>query len=136
MTQMPPPRTGCSSISPGDPIHINLLRKGFRECMDLMYSGHTFHVALICCLVLFTSNSTAEKALVILAALAEGVCIIGSRIHYTSDVLVSLLLSVMLFYSWPGVDNVFKHVYRGGLYGEMLGAQGAQRRTLAYRRPR
>jgi hypothetical protein len=53
--------------------------------------------------------------------LIELLLIIGSRIHYTADVLVGTLMTILIFYAWPGINNVFRHIYEGGIYGATLG---------------
>jgi|688.fasta_scaffold455635_2 hypothetical protein len=120
VTQLPPALPGCSTIKTGDKLHFRVFGKGWHECLDYMYSGHSLHCVLIALFTLFLSNSIIEKTLIILATLVELVFIIGSRMHYTSDVLVGTLISILVFFSWPGVGNVLKHIYNGGKYGELL----------------
>ena len=120
VTQIPPALPGCSTVNKGDSLYFNIFRKGWNECLDYMYSGHTIHCVLVALFTLYLSTNTFEKTLVILATVIELVFIIGSRIHYTSDVLVGTLVTILIFFSWPGIDNVLKHISQGGIYGAML----------------
>ena len=120
VTQIPPALPGCSTVKEGESLYFNIFRKGWNECLDYMYSGHTIHCVLVALFTLYLSTNTFEKTLVILATVLELVFIIGSRIHYTSDVLVGTLVTILIFFSWPGIDNVLKHISQGGIYGAML----------------
>lgn len=120
VTQLPPALPGCSTVKTGDKLHFRVFDDGWNQCLDYMYSGHSFHCVLIALFTLFLSNSIIEKTIIIVATLIELVFIIGSRMHYTSDVLVGTLISILVFFSWPGVGNVFKNIYNGGKYGEIL----------------
>ena len=120
VTQLPPALPGCSTIKSGDKLHFRVFGKDWHECLDYMYSGHAFHCVLIALFTLFLSNNIVEKTLILLATFIELIFIIGSRMHYTSDVLVGTLISILVFFSWPGVGNVLKNIYNGGKYGEIL----------------
>lgn len=120
MTQLPPPRPGCSSKKEGDPKHYRVLKKTWQECKDLIFSGHTLHTVLVMLFVLYLAKSPLEKTLVVLASGIALVLIVGSRIHYTVDVLLASLITILIFYSWPGVDSVISNITEGGLYGLAL----------------
>ena len=120
VTQLPPALPGCSTIKEGDKLHYHVFASGWNECLDYMYSGHTFHCVLIALFTLFLSKNIFEKSLVILATLVEIIFIIGSRIHYTSDVFVASLVSILVFFAWPGVGNVLNNIYNGGNFGALL----------------
>lgn len=109
MTQYPPPRPGCSARKPGEPLDPNVFRP-WQECLDLMYSGHTFHTVLVCLFVLYLSEHAWEKALVLALGVVELLLVLAARLHYTTDVLVSVLVSTLLFYSWPGTHDLLRHV--------------------------
>lgn len=120
VTQIPPALPGCSTVKASDSLYFNVFRKGWNECLDYMYSGHTIHCVLVTLFTLYLSNNIVEKTLVILATILELLLIIGSRIHYTSDVLVGTLVTILIFFSWPGVNNILQHINTGGLYGAIL----------------
>jgi len=120
VTQIPPAFSGCSTVKKGDSYYFNVFRTGWNECLDYMYSGHTIHCVLVALFTFYLSTNTFEKSLVILATILELLSIIGSRIHYTSDVLVGTLVTILIFFSWPGIDNVMKYISQGGIYGNIL----------------
>lgn len=108
VTQFPPPSPNCSTRKFGDPIHWNVFNKDWKECLDLMYSGHTFHTVLICLFVINSKCSVIEKWVVVLLGAFEIYLVIAGRLHYTADVLVAILVTVLLFYTWPGVRHVLE----------------------------
>jgi hypothetical protein len=116
ITQLPPAFKDCKSVTDSDFIHFNLFKDGWNECIDYMFSGHTMHCVLIAIFTLYLSKYTFEKVLIVLATIIEIVFIIGSRIHYSADVLVATLITILAFFSWPGINRVIKTVYTGGLY--------------------
>ena len=124
VTQFPPALPNCSTAKAGDPYRFNVFQKGWNECLDYMYSGHTIHTVLVVLFTLFLSNSQVENVAVVLLALLELVFIIGSRIHYTADVLVGSLVTVLAFFAWPGIDTVLENMWVGGRYGMILISKG------------
>lgn len=120
MTQFPPSRPGCTTRKEGGKIIAKPFVKNWQSCRDMMFSGHTLHSVLVLLFVLYLSKSYTEKSIVFIAVILELVFIIGSRIHYSVDVFVATLVSILVFYSWPGVDNVLKNIIDGGIYGVML----------------
>ena len=116
ITQLPPAFKGCKSVTESDIFHFNIFKNGWNECIDYMFSGHTMHCVLIAIFTLYLSNFTFEKILVVLITIFELVLIIGSRIHYSSDVLVATLVTILAFFSWPGINRVLNTIRNGGLY--------------------
>lgn len=100
MTQTPPALPDCSTINTGDSLYFNVFRKNSNECLDYMYSGHSIHCVLIMLFTLYLPCSIWEKLFILFFLLLELVFIIGSRIHYTSDVLVATLVTVLIFLAW------------------------------------
>jgi len=121
VTQVPPALPGCSTVKKGDKLYFNIFRKGWNECLDYMYSGHTMHCVLVALFTLFLAPSNWEKILVLLLTVLELCFIIGSRIHYTADVLVGTLVTILIFFAWPGIDNIWTNMINGGNYGSSLG---------------
>jgi hypothetical protein len=119
-TQVPPAVPGCSTVRNNEPLHYRIFSKGWNECMDYMYSGHTIHCVLIALFTLYLSTSIFEKTTIVLITIAELIVIIASRIHYTADVLVGTLVTILIFFSWPGVHNLLSHIHRGGIYGAYM----------------
>jgi hypothetical protein len=120
VTQLPPALSGCSTVKEGETLYFNVFRKGWNECLDYMYSGHTIHCVLVALFTLYLSRNLFEKITIIFATLLELGLIVGSRIHYTADVLVGTLVTILIFFSWPGINNLAKHIYKGGIYGNSL----------------
>ena len=120
VTQLPPAVPGCSTVKKHEPLHFAVFRKGWNECLDYMYSGHTIHCVLIALFTLFLSSNVGEKAIILIATIIELIFIIGSRIHYTSDVLVGTIVTILIFFSWPGIEKLRSHIYQGGIYGSFL----------------
>ena len=120
VTQLPPAGPGCSTTKKGDNFHFKLLKKKWKQCLDYMYSGHTIHCVLVALFTLYLSPHALEKVIIVLAVLVELVLIVGSRMHYTSDVLVATLVSILIFFAWPGIGNVKTHIMSGGLYGLLM----------------
>jgi hypothetical protein len=123
VTQLPPPVKGCSTVIKGDPLHFHVLKKTWTECMDLMYSGHAIHTVLILMFVLYLSPYKVEKLIVFILTIVELCFIIASKLHYTADVLVASLVSVLTFVSWTDINSIINHWYYGGLYGRFLSKQ-------------
>lgn len=125
VTQVPPPRQGCSTREKGDPLRIVPFIGHWKECEDQMYSGHTIHVVLIALFVLYARCSVAEKATVAVLAAAELVMVVGGRLHYTADVVIGALVAVLAFFAWPGVDRAVANMQHGGVLGRRLAAAGS-----------
>lgn len=120
VTQMPPARPECSSKKAGDPKHFRVLKKTWKQCTDLIFSGHSLHAVLVLMFVLYLAKSTLEKVVVTVAVAIALVLIIASRIHYTVDVLLATLITILVFFAWPGTDKVIENIRQGGLYGITL----------------
>lgn len=120
VTQLPPALPNCSTIKSGAKPHFILFKKDWNTCIDYMYSGHTLHCVLVALFTVYLSKHMFEKSIILVALLIEILLIIASRIHYTSDVLIATLISILIFFSWPGLGNIKKHINSGGIYGSML----------------
>jgi len=99
---------------------FNIFMKSWNKCPDYMYSGHTIHCVLIALFTLYLPCKYIEKIIIILATIIELIFIIASRMHYTIDVLVALLVTILIFFSWTGIDNIMTNIYNGGIYGKIL----------------
>jgi hypothetical protein len=118
-TQLPPPLPGCSTVSKEDPFHFIIFQKS-KECLDLMYSGHTIHTVLVMMFTLCLSPYWIERYTVVFFTLVELCLIISSRLHYTCDVLVATLVTILIFLGWVDIKHIYTHWYHGGLYGRTL----------------
>jgi hypothetical protein len=77
------------------------------NCGDLMFSGHLLLCALIVCMTMryaqpslgiSPANARLLVGLTVVLTMVQSVLIIAARRHYTSDVLVALYVTPMLFY--------------------------------------
>lgn len=110
VTQVPPPKAGCSTVEKGHRIRWIPFANGWQECEDEMYSGHTIHSVLIALFVLTLSKSFPEKVVVVLAVMMELFLVIVGRIHYTADVMIGGFMTVLAYLAWPGVDVFLAHL--------------------------
>jgi len=120
VTQLPPPLPGCSTVNKEDPLHFKVLQNTWVECMDLMYSGHAIHSVLILMFVLYLSPYKLERYGLMAITFIELCFIIAARLHYTSDVLVATIVTLLLFVGWVDINQLGHHWYHGGLYGRLL----------------
>ena len=67
-------------------------------CIDNMYSGHSMISVAIMMFVLEYSNSIVEKTIIIILTISMLLSLIWSRLHYTQDVLVALLITTSWSY--------------------------------------
>lgn len=65
-----------------------------QSCIDNMYSAHTINSIVPMMIVLLYSRYDYEKVSIFIVALMNAFFVIISRMHYTSDVIVSLFLSI------------------------------------------
>jgi hypothetical protein len=65
-----------------------------QSCIDNMYSAHTIHSIVPMMIVLLYSRYQYEKIFICIIALLNAFFIIISRMHYTSDVIISVFLSI------------------------------------------
>ena len=120
VTQLPPSLPECSTVKKGDPLHFKLLDSKWKECLDLMYSGHTIHATIIFLCILYMSPYTIEKVIIGLLTFLEYIFIIASRMHYTADVVVAMIVSTLTFLAWADIGEIKRVWYYGGKYGNFL----------------
>lgn len=96
VTQTAPPRYNDSEWRnkhcKGNLININEL------CIDNMFSGHAAHIVVALAIIILYSNSSFEKIGISLITVLALLSIISSRLHYTSDVVVSIIISFLTVY--------------------------------------
>lgn len=66
-------------------------------CNDFMFSGHTIHIIAFLLFILYFSNNLIEKIVLFCLSLIILFFIINSRMHYTSDVVVAIIITFLLF---------------------------------------
>lgn len=72
-----------------------------KMCMDNMFSGHVATVVIMFLLTLKFSKSVVEKIVVGGVMMSITFFAVTSRIHYTSDVVIAIIISVLLFLVFP-----------------------------------
>lgn len=101
MTQTPPPKLNGDELQKYhckrnmfSHIGINF-KKVSGTCVDNMFSGHATHIVCAITIILLFSKSIIEKMVLSLVGIFALVTIITSRLHYTSDVLIAIIISVL-----------------------------------------
>ena len=108
-TIMPPISKGC--IPPKNNIVFNVLKLlkneelTDTECVDFMFSGHEIYILTIIYSLIFTNigkttffSRDIVKLLLILVSLCVIFSISASKLHYTSDIIISFIITTSLFY--------------------------------------
>ena len=72
-------------------------KKISKTCNDYMYSGHTVHIVSLLLFILYFSKNIIEKIILTCLAIFLLFIIINSRMHYTSDVIVAVIITFLLF---------------------------------------
>lgn len=106
LTQTPPPEKDASNVCARNKYGVI---KGWmfsfksldETCIDNMFSGHASTILVICLLVLKYSPYLLEKILIGVFTPIYLFLITSSRIHYTSDVIVSIIITTLLFIAFP-----------------------------------
>jgi len=75
------------------------------SCIDNMFSGHATSLMVPVFLLLIFSKNSYEKIMIGIIAIITNFLVINSRMHYTSDVLVSIFMSYGLVYI---IKDIFK----------------------------
>ena len=75
------------------------LNKYVYSCVDNMFSAHTAHIMVALTLIMLFSDNFAEKLALGLISLVSIFSITSSRLHYTSDVVVSSMLSPLVVFA-------------------------------------
>jgi hypothetical protein len=76
--------------------HIGInFEKASGTCVDNMFSGHATHIVCAITILFLFSKSIIEKLVLSLVGIVALVTIITSRLHYTSDVLIAIIISVL-----------------------------------------
>tara|TARA_B100000809_G_scaffold215616_1_gene220907 strand:- start:1 stop:642 length:642 start_codon:yes stop_codon:yes gene_type:complete len=69
-------------------------------CIDYLFSAHTFHLTIISLITIYYSKNYIEKLLIPLVCVINVILIIAARMHYTSDIIIALILSIILYSSF------------------------------------
>lgn len=109
-TVLPYPVEGqCTCRRIGDPIRWDLVyyltNHHQYACYDLMFSGHIAHASLVWVFTLIYANNDYEKAIITLLTILSGFIIIGSRSHYTSDIIMGYMMSLLYFCAYKTIKK-------------------------------
>lgn len=66
-------------------------------CFDFCYSGHTVFVVLACLIITKWSNRKLLISIIWILTICNLYCIIGVRAHYTIDVEIGLVLTILFW---------------------------------------
>jgi len=115
-TETPTPQRRCKAITT-DHWKGTHYRWLFGEtddtCIDNMFSGHAAHMVGILLFTLAFSKYLSEKVGVCLLTAALLISLVWSRLHYTSDVMVGVLLTIGYFFAVHGTNpSLFARAHR------------------------
>lgn len=97
VTYIPPCVPDCVSRKDGE--DFKWFTFSFDQgCSDHMFSGHSVHITLFLLFTLYHSQVLIEKILISIIYLPYLFMIIASRLHYTVDVIIGVLLTMFLYY--------------------------------------
>jgi len=91
-TILPPCIENCVSRRPEEP-YIFITMNYSHGCIDHIFSGHVFHMTLICVMFYKYSTSTFLRKVFYASYIPFVVLIVSSRLHYSVDVIVSIIIS-------------------------------------------
>ena len=99
VTILPPPLPHCESRMDNQSIVWNVLSHLYYDsdntCIDMMFSGHASFFILIMIYSLILSNCNSEKLFSMAFCLVGLVSIIAGHIHYTTDVIIGIVITVL-----------------------------------------
>jgi len=104
-TLLPSPMVGCATrdavsrmdFSSSPPLLVPLSGTLTAWCHDLMYSGHTVVYALASLFIFDLHTVRAVAGAVLLIAVIGILCLLVARLHYTVDVLVALIITILAY---------------------------------------
>ena len=75
----------------------SLVKNGLLTCGDLMFSGHTLVYVLTA--MTWTKYFTRYETMIVwIIEIGSALTLIGTRMHYTDDVLISLYVAITVFH--------------------------------------
>lgn len=84
-----------------------LITKSFNSCTDYMFSGHAVYFTLLNLSLCDLSHQTIEKKFFFIYTIVGIITIIASRLHYTVDVLIAIIISLYC-YKYHAMKNKIK----------------------------
>ena len=98
VTKIPPSIKNCTNKFKWG--HKWLFFYDNHSCGDYMFSNHSVYLTLITLFFIYFSSYLSEKILFSILSIIGYFLIIISRYHYSSDVLIGALLSILSFFSF------------------------------------
>ena len=98
VTQIPPAFNEADCFKPSaDGPWIFFTFYSSSTCVDYMFSAHAFHLTVISLITLYNSKNYFERILIPLSAIINLMIIIASRMHYTVDIVIGFVLSILIY---------------------------------------
>ena len=98
VTQIPPAFNEADCFKPSaDGPWIFFTFYSSSTCVDYMFSAHTFHLTVISLITLYNSKNYFEQILIPLSAIINLMIIIAARMHYTADIVIGFVLSILIY---------------------------------------
>ena len=98
VTQIPPAFNEADCFKPSaDGPWIFFTFYSSSTCVDYMFSAHTFHLTIISLITLYNSKNYFEQILIPLSAIINLMIIIAARMHYTADIVIGFVLSILIY---------------------------------------
>ena len=107
VTHVVPPQTGCKNRKIGEKKVWKLKdvhSKEGRSCISYMFSGHTLLMVIAALMIAYYIKIPIISIIIALLVAISLYTVIASKFHYTSDVLVSLFLSICVFMLFPKIQ--------------------------------
>ena len=101
LTIEPPPLSLCADRDPNSKYIWNVLlylyNNSDNTCLDMMFSGHACYFTIVYMSIINRSEYMGEKIINSFIFVIGMLSIIAAHIHYTSDVIVGLILSMLIY---------------------------------------
>ena len=113
LTQTPPPRSKDNQWRVDHCKRTILssfgisLKKIGSSCVDNMFSGHASHIVVALTIILLYSKNKTEKFVLSLLGILSLITVITGRLHYSSDVIVSMIISSLTVFFISKTFKVF-----------------------------
>lgn len=108
----PDPSDGCRGEDPLPNIWMSVLQ--FQSCGDLIFSGHTvavlssFFILIDCFPLSVDPGIIAGHVISAMVAISALFCILATRLHYTTDVVVAIIIYILMrILDYTLVDNYY-----------------------------
>jgi len=95
-TILPPCIENCVSRKPEESF-IFFTMDYSHGCIDHIFSGHVFHMTLMCLMLYKYSTNTFLIKLFYASYIPFIILVISCRLHYSVDVIVSIIISICCF---------------------------------------